>query len=320
MPVGDPFSPDLFDSDAIDEDASAQNQRVEALLNDAPARWEIDVDAERAMSARGGVFPNDKPDGDAEMRNIPGPGGDISMRVFCPLTNAPTGVYLHFHGGGFCLGSASSQDSMLRGIAERARVVVISVDYRLAPENPYPAANADGEAAAHWLAKNAPQEFGCERIIMGGESAGACLTASVALRMRDRHDYQGFAGLNLSQGAYDLRLTPGARSWGERRLVLTTQTLRCHTDRYLQGADPNDPDVSPFFAVLDGMPPALFTVGTLDPLLEDSMFMFARWRAAQAPAEIAIFPGGIHGFTLMNTGIGRAASERIELFIAEAGR
>lgn len=320
MQTDDPFSAELFHPAAIDDDVLAENQRVETLLDSGPARWELDVEIERAMSARGGVFPDDRPDDLAETRMIPGAAGDLGIRVFVPTTAAPAGVYLHFHGGGFCLGSASSQDLMLRRIAECASVAVISVEYRLAPENPYPAANVDCETAALWLVKNATQEFGCERIIVGGESAGALLAVSTALRMRDRHGYHGFAGVNLSQGGYDLRLAPGARLWGERRLVLTTRTLQCHLQRYLQDIDPNDPQVSPFLAPLHDMPPALFTIGTLDPLLEDNMFMYARWRAAGAAAEIAIYPGGIHGFTLMETKIAQRASERMNLFIANTGR
>jgi len=179
----------------------------------------------------------------------------------------------------------------------------------------HPAGPADCEAAAMWVIDHAPTEYGTSALVLGGESAGSTLAAVTALRLRDRHGYTGLSGLNLSQGAYDLRLTPTLRAYGQRRLILNTPTAQSLLDRYAQAANREDPDVSPLFADLAGMPRALFTVGTLDPLLDDTGFMYFRWIAARNHAELDVYPGAMHGFNLFPTALGRQACARIDRFI-----
>src|SRR5690606_24582730 len=118
-------------------------------------------------------------------------------------------VYLHIHGGGWVLGAADQQDVLLQRIAEGAGVAVVSVDYRLAPEHPFPAAPDDCAAAASWVLENAASEWGTERLLVGGESAGAHLTALTLLRLRDRMGApDAVSAANLVFGAYDLSMTP----------------------------------------------------------------------------------------------------------------
>ena len=206
-------------------------------------------------------------------------------------------------------------DETLAETSRAAEVAVVSVDYRLAPENPYPAGPDDCEAVAVWLAEKAKSEFGSDKLVIGGESAGANLSVVTLLRMRDRHGFTGFSGANLPYGGYDLRMTPSARRWGERNLVLTTKLIEWFHDCYAPRELWSDPDVSPLLADLSDMPPALFSVGTLDPLLDDSLFMHARWLAAGNEAELAIYPGGAHGFPAFPIGIAREANERVRSFI-----
>jgi acetyl esterase/lipase len=168
-----------------------------------------------------------------------------------------------------------------------------------------------------WVLQNGEAEFGTTRLVVGGESAGSTLSLLTALRLRDRHGYTGLAGLNLSQGAYDMRMTPGVRAWGHRRLIINTPTIERHYDRYLGPADREDPDVSPIFADLTGMPPALFTVGTEDPLFEDSAFMYVRWIAARNEGWLDVHPGGSHGFNFFPTELGRKARRRVNDFVSE---
>src|SRR5690606_20262297 len=118
-----------------------------------------------------------------------------------------------------------------------------------------PAGPADCEAAALWLVRNAKAEFGTERLLIGGESAGAHLSVVTLLRMRDVHDFTGFAGANLTYGVFDLALTPSARRWGERRLILTTKMIDWFADCFLPTQDRRDPDISPLYADLARMPP-----------------------------------------------------------------
>jgi acetyl esterase/lipase len=314
MAIND-LGPELFDPRLIDDETLAMNERVERALNDAPARWETDVQVERSLSPGGGILPTGNTAGNASWMTVAGPGGELRIRVIPPASGSPDGLYLHFHGGGYSFGAADRQDGMLALTAERANVVALSVDYRLAPEHPYPAAHADAEAVAWWLVGHGNAEFGTDRIVLGGESAGSHVALSTALRLRDRHEFAGLAGLNLSQGGYDMRRTPGARA-ATRRLVLDARTYASHLDRFLRDADREDPEVSPIFAELHDLPPALLTVGTLDPMLEDCAALYVRLLVARSRAELAVYPGGIHGFTLFDTALGRSAALRIDEFIA----
>ena len=201
--------------------------------------------------------------------------GGVKVRVFVP--DHVDGVYLHFHGGGWAFGSADGQDERLWLLAERARLAVVSVDYRLAPEHPFPAGPDDCEAAALWLVKHAGAEFGTERLLIGGESAGAHSSVVTLLRLRDRHRITGaFRAAHLLFGPYDLSMTPSQRSFGSKRLLSNTDTLRRTYELFTPGMGAEqrrDPEVSPLFADLAHLPPARMVVGTEDPLLDDSLFL-----------------------------------------------
>jgi acetyl esterase len=243
-----------------------------------------------------------------EERRIRGPAGEILLRSF--PSPGPRAVYLDIHGGGFFMGSARMDDRANAALAASARVATVSVEYRLAPEHPFPAAVDDCEAAALWLIEHAKREFGTDRLLLGGASAGASLAVSTLLRLRDRHRAaHAFAGANLVFGVYDLAGTPSQRRAG----------VPSYRDLYLPGLDAEQrrhPDVSPLHADLAGLPPALFTVGMADPLLDDSLFLALRWQVAGNEAELALYPESVHGFTLFPTAMARAANERIEAWVA----
>jgi len=312
------FGPNLFAPEAIDPETRSINNRIAEATRDSPPRWEVPLEVERKAASLGaGLLPRAERLESAVTRNISGPAGEIPIRILTPSGNPIEGVYVHFHGGGFCLGSADGQDPMLYSIANNARVAAISVDYRLAPEHPYPAGLDDAEAAIWWVANSARQEFGVERVVVGGESAGAVLSLAAALRLRDRRGYTGLSGLNLSQGAYEFSSFLPSMRKATNTLIITRQTLEVHLNRYAPEGLRDKPDISPLRAELNDMPRALFTVGTLDPTLDDSMFMYMRWIAAGNRAELAIYPGGIHGFTFLPTALGREACARVEQFIAD---
>lgn len=290
------LDPALFDEANADPETLALNEQLERLTLAIPSPIEHGVEPLREARAEGrGLFgPNIHSDL-AEDRVIPGPAGDLGIRVL--VADRVDGVYLHFHGGGWVMGSADGNDERLEAIARNAGVAVVSVDYRLAPEHPYPAPADDSEAAATWLLDHAAEEFGTERIILGGESAGGHLAATTALRMRDRHDYAGFAGAVLVYAVLDLGLTPSAREFGTRPLVLTTALCEWFADAYADGADVTDPDVSPLHADLSDFPPSLLVIGTNDPLLDDSLIMASRLTDAGGEATLHIETGAAHGFT-----------------------
>ena len=311
------LDPSLFDPASVDSATRGFNEIAEKMLAEMPTIVDVGAAATRAArledrSPLGAIVR--LPHG--ESRRIAGPAGEIGLRIFRPET--PRGVYLHIHGGGWALGAEDQQDLVLDAIAKRTGLVAVSAGYRLAPEDPYPAGPDDCEAAALWVAKNALREFGSEWLAIGGESAGAHLSVVTLLRLRDRHGLTPFRAANLVYGCYDLGLTPSVRRWGTRNLVLSTPIVEQFADWYVPRERRADPDVSPLHADLAGLPPALFSVGTLDPLLDDTLFMAARWRSAGNPAELAVYPGGIHAFNLFPIPLAEKANVRALDFLANA--
>ncbi len=308
-----------FESTAIDPEVAAFNAELERVLSEAPSLDSRTPAAARADRESGeGLFGPTEYSRMAEERSVKGLARDIPLRVFVPDT--VEGVYLHIHGGGWVLGRAHLQDERLENIANDCSVAGVSVDYRLAPEHPYPAGPDDCEAAALWLVENAKSEFGTDNIAIGGESAGGHLSASTLLRMRDKHGYAGFTGANLVYGVFNLSMTPSQANWGDRNLVLSTPIMEWFYDHFVPSEHRRDPDVSPLYADLSGLPPALFSVGTLDPLLDDTLFMYARWAAAGNPASLEVYPGGVHGFNGFPTDQAKQANARIDKFLSAAVR
>ena len=311
-----PFDPALFRPNAISDDTAKLNEQLVGLLTPLPEWWVVGAEVTRDARRRGdGPFPVAVKSPRARTITITGKdGNEIPLRVIAPAN--PRGVYLHIHGGGWVLGASDLQDPMLERIADNTGQAVVSVEYRLAPEHPYPAGPDDCEAAAVWLINNAKKEFGTDAITTGGESAGGHLTAVTILRMRDRYGYTGFRGANLVYGAFDLAMTPSQRAFGNRRLVLRTIDMQQFYNAFLPTVeDRRVPDISPLYADLKGLCPALFSVGTSDALLDDTLFMYARWVAAGNEADLEIYPGGAHGFTLFPNALSTQASARMDTFL-----
>jgi acetyl esterase len=253
---------------------------------------------------------------------IEGRSGPIGLRVIAPA-GAAVGAYLHIHGGGWALSAADMQDPLLVELVDATGLCAVSVEYRLSPEHPYPAAPDDCEDAALWLLRDGLRELGLPpAAVIGGDSAGGHLSALTLLRLRDRHAITGaFAAANLIYGAFDLSMTPSQRNWGERNLILSTPILHYFGDLFLPGLPfdaRRDPDISPLYADLRDMPAALFTVGSLDPLLDDTLFMEARWRTAGARTELRVWPDAIHGFNAFPLRVTAAARAEQYAFLRDA--
>jgi acetyl esterase/lipase len=300
-------------ADDVLAETRAFNAEIERQLATRPATNEMPVEvARRQRLEGGGIFPPPTflPERTRDI-TIAGRSGAIGLHVVAPQQEA-VGAYLHIHGGGWALSAANLQDPVLVELADATGLCAVSVDYRLAPEHPHPAAADDCEDAALWLLREGFEELGLPAVAtIGGDSAGGHLSVLTLLRLRDRHRITGaFAAANLIYGAFDLAMTPSQRNWGERNLILSTPILHYFGDMFLPGLDDEarrEPGVSPLYADLSDMPPALFTVGSLDPLLDDSLFMHARWRAAGAPAELRVWPEAIHGFNVFPLRVTAAA-------------
>ena len=310
----------MTDTAGAATDVHAFNRDLEALLAGMPPAHLVPPEQTRRARREGrGIFPAPVFLPQARDLSIPGRGGDVGLRVLAPSGGSPAGVYLHFHGGGFVLGAADLQDAALQQVADSTGLTAVSVDYRLAPEHPYPAGPDDCEDAALWLFEGGVRELGAPaRVAVGGESAGACLAAMTMLRLRDRGLGDRIAGANLMFGVYDQSMTPSQRLWGERYLVLSSPLIRWFADCFLPGRDAErrrDPQVSPLYADLHDLPPAIFTVGTLDPLLDDTLFMEARWRAEGNRTDLHVVADAVHGFTAYPLAIAAEANERVAAFL-----
>jgi acetyl esterase len=231
--------------------------------------------------------------------------GGVRCRTFLPPTEddcAPRAVYLQFHGGGMVAGTPEMMDYPNRDLARDLGVVVVSPDYRKAPEHPYPAGPDDAVAVAAWLVERAAAEFGTDRLVIGGESAGGYLTALVALRLRDELGaIDRVLGLNLVFGVYDWSRTPSQRGMRphEGPDLLDPGGIEFIADCYLPGLTDEErraPAISPAYADLHGLPPMFVSVGTADHLVDDSLLLATRAAAAGNQVELFVAPDMPHGF------------------------
>lgn len=296
----------------LQDETRAFTDGLRALIETLPAIETVPVEAtRRAAYEAGGIFPPPEFVDEARWVDVPSRAGGLRARVFSPDGEA-AGVYLHLHGGGWTIGAADLQDVPLQGLARATQLVVASLEYRLAPEHPYPAAPDDCEDAALWLLGGGATELGAPAALsIGGESAGAHLSALTLLRLRDLHGApDAFRAANLVYGVFDLSGTPSRRRMSDG-VILTDTNMRWFSDNFLPGLEGDqlrDPAISPLYADLTGLPPALFTVGTADPLLDDTLFMAARWEAAGNETDLRVYADGIHVFNAFPIGIALAAN------------
>lgn len=239
-------------------------------------------------------------------------GGTISVRVI--EAERPTGLYLNFHAGGLVIGAPEFEDARMEHLTREAGLTTISVGYRLAPEHRFPAALEDARRAGRWLITDAVERFGSDQLFIGGQSAGANLALQAALNLvNDPPSRAGvLRGLNLMYGAFDLSLTPSAT---KPSAIIDVGLNVWLFDQYCDPDARRDPDISPLYADLGGLPPVLLTVGDADPYVDDSLFLAARLGLAGVPNEVSLLPGADHGFDDAPLGVSRLARERIVEFL-----
>ena len=233
-----------------------------------------------------------------ETLRIPSEDGGVSVRILNPPGPA-RGVILDMHGGGWVVGSAGLNDHLNADLAAEAGLAVVSVDYRLLSEPRgvlMQHALSDCMAAGRWLADNAADRFGTDRLFLAGQSAGAHLAALTGLALRDEGRFGDFRGCVLVYGVYDLSGSPSAHAAGPETLILNGPTLAADLGRLTpdrEEAGRRSPDISPLYADLRGMPPAFFVAGDLDPLRDDSRLMAEAWPTDADLLEVPLAP---HGF------------------------
>lgn len=230
---------------------------------------------------------------------IDGPAGPLGLRLLEPV-GPPKGLIVDLHGGGWVVGSAALNDRLTGHFAE-AGWAVASVDYRLLDEVRgvwMPDAVADCAAALSWALGEGRRRFERGPVFVIGESAGAHLAALAALQLRDEDALDGLAGLIFVQGVFDLSAGPAVRAAGPETLLFDGPNLERDLGRLTPGLDETArraPDLSPLYAELIGLPPALFVMGEMDPFQDDSRAMAERWAKA-APTVLLDVPTAPHGF------------------------
>ena len=236
---------------------------------------------------------------------IPAPHGSIPARIYTPKTLRQAGglapCLVFFHGGGWVIGDLDSHDVVCRKLADEGELIVISVDYRLAPEHKFPAAVDDAIDATKWIADNAASlGIDASRLSVGGDSAGGNLAAVVAISARDGNG-PAIAGQVLIYPATDFAMTHPSHDEPETSILLTHTVIRWFRDHYLNGAaDVHDWRASPIRAgTLIGLPPAYVLTAGADPLRDEGDEYANRLKQAGVPVAYRHFAGQFHGFFTM---------------------
>ncbi|KAK0666409.1 Alpha/Beta hydrolase protein [Cercophora samala] len=238
------------------------------------------------------------------------PGRDIAVRVYTPDNGQPSkGLFLHIHGGGFVLGTHQHQDGKLREYANTFQLTALSVDYRLAPENPWPAQVHDCFDVAEYLVDKGQNTFGAKLLFISGESAGGNLAATTAFHLLRTRPHHEITALILPYGWFDVTQNLPTAATFERPLLINNEKMLGFAVAYAPNMtieERRNPLISPIYDDMRGLaklapggklPPALFLCGTEDPLLDDTLLMSTKWMITGSEAIVKIYPGACHAFT-----------------------
>jgi len=280
--------------------------QVEALLatmNDAPEVdfWQVEPAVVRQAFGSLGPEAAPPPVANVENRTIPGPAGELPVRIYTPDAQGALPLLVFFHGGGFVLCGLDSHDALARSLCNGARAVVVSVDYRLAPEAKFPAAPEDCYAATVWAVENA-SSLGADgaRVALAGDSAGGNLAAVVAQLAKQRGGPALCHQLLIYPVTAQGSTTPSYEANAEG-YFLTRDMMEWFWHHYLENEDDGrDPMASPLLAQdLAGLPPATVFTAEFDPLCDEGEAYARRLDEAGVPTQHVRYDGVIHGFVSM---------------------
>lgn len=272
-----------------------------AETEDAPAFHELPVEEVRGITS--GVFAVEEPEpvGEVFDETIDGPGGDLPIRIYLPEGEQPFPVTMFFHGGGFVSGGLDSHDELCRRLTNTTEVAVVAVDYRLAPENPFPAAVEDAYAATEWVVANGG-EYGLDtdRLAVTGDSAGGNLAAVVALMARDR-DGPSIERQVLLYPPVSHHLNWDSVDENGDGYFITKEDLTWFDDHYFENPiDEMNVYASPLLAAnLGNLPSATIVTGGFDPLRDEAIAYAERLEAAGIDVSHYHYEDVIHAFVQM---------------------
>ena len=302
---------------------TAEVQEILKLRAAAPAMHTLSVEEARISSAAARIQP-DPPEPVARIEDftIPGPAGDIPVRLYSPDPDTQLPVLVYYHGGGWVIGDLDSHDPLCRTLANRANVVVLSVHYRLAPEHKYPAAADDSYAAAQWVSEHGA-EIGADgsRIAVCGDSAGGNLSAVVSLMARDRGG-PGLRGQVLIYPVTNLDFgTDSYRDNGDGSKGLSEDGMRWFWQHYVRTQSEGfEPYASPLRAdTIADLPPALVITAEYDALRDEGELYADRLERGGVTTQLTRYDGVIHGFVGMFAAVpeGNTAVNQIAEFLKE---
>jgi acetyl esterase len=278
----------VYDEEGLTEKRSAEETRAERLKEARLVAHRPPISMERV-----------------EALEVPGPAGTIGARLYTPPTLAgnPPPVLVYYHGGGWVIGNLDTHDDPCRFLAAHSGACVLSVDYRLAPEHPFPAAAEDGLAAYEWAVANS-ERLGNDpdRIGVGGDSAGANLAAAVCMMARDAGLSSPAMQLLIYPVAETAGTAPSRQTFGEG-FLLTRADMDWFEDRYLPpGTDRSDPRVALLEASdFANLPPAYIATAGFDPLRDEGEAFAERLREAGVPVALRRHPGLVHSYANLTT-------------------
>ncbi len=275
----------------------------EARMQPTPA------DAVGVLLRRMGLHTAPEPGSRVQDRTIPGPGGAILVRIYTPAGTGPFPVVVYSHGGGWVIATIDTYDSSARALSGEAGAIVMSIEYRKGPENPFPAAHDDAFAAYQWALQNAASIGGDPmRVAVAGESAGGGLAMATALTARERGVRMPVHVLAVYPIADGDTESP---SYQENAMAkpLNRPMMQWFFQHYLRGAgDARDPRISLVRADLRGMPPTTIILAEIDPLRSDGEELGARLREAGVPVQVHVHEGVTHEFFGMGAVVGDAGT------------
>jgi acetyl esterase/lipase len=242
--------------------------------------------------------------------------GGVSCEWFSQPESDPERVVLYFHGGGYSTGSINSHRDFLARLCIASGTRVLAADYRLAPEHPFPAQLEDSHRVYRWLIEH--EGIRPEHIVMGGESAGAGLTLSTLVSLRDERLPLPAGGVLIS-GWFDLDPRSTSMQFNSHYDFVTRLGVRTMAKRFAPKDELRNPLVSPVHADLDGLPPLLIQVGAAESLLDDSLRVAERARGADVDVTLEVWPDMIHAWHVFAPMLeeGRRAIVRIGSFVTD---
>jgi len=289
------------------------NEQYAAAMAASPLGFATAEDALRTRAVLDAAVPDLEPDRlQPEVLDVGAADPAVTVRLFVPPR--VEGVCIQFHMGAWIIGSARAGDGRSAEIAERCSLAVVSVEYRMVPEALPPAQLDDALNVVDWVRTSGRERIGDVPIVLIGESAGSTLAVLTLLALRESGRLgDDIVGAALAYGLYDVSGGPSQRLDGPALAVFNDAQSLVYPGLAIE--ERRVASISPLYADLRGLPPALFTVGTADALLDDTLFMYERWTAAGNDARLDVYPESLHGFDTFPTAMAAEARRRIDGFI-----